>query len=232
MTASAPRRYEPVVVEQCGRSGASFRLLKHRFAPAERVLMADFLISLLAGVVASILFDLSFAEIAVLGVLLCFWRWFSAAPRSRPYGAIMGPFRYGVEALCIALAFVVPVVHSSLPAAVGPRAAAVASRRIQPSPDCGHAGARTVWRTPPIRSGSISKAFTFSFNPHMLRLTSPVWALCWRGTSAWQRLDWRVAATGGMCAALLWMMYGLFPPRWALLGGILAVLRWGACPTG
>jgi hypothetical protein len=34
-------------------------------------------------------------------------------------------------------------------------------------------------------------------------------------------------SSGAMCAALLWMAYGLFPPRWALLVGALAVLRWG-----
>jgi hypothetical protein len=32
---------------------------------------------------------------------------------------------------------------------------------------------------------------------------------------------------GLMCAALLWALYGFLPPRWALLGGALAVLRWG-----
>lgn len=35
-------------------------------------------------------------------------------------------------------------------------------------------------------------------------------------------------SSGAMCAALLWMMYGFFPARWALLGGALAVLKWGA----
>lgn len=35
-------------------------------------------------------------------------------------------------------------------------------------------------------------------------------------------------SSGGMCAALLWMLYGFLPPRWALLGAALAVLRWGA----
>lgn len=35
-------------------------------------------------------------------------------------------------------------------------------------------------------------------------------------------------SSGAMCAALLWMMYGFFPPRWALLGGAIAVLKWGA----
>jgi hypothetical protein len=35
-------------------------------------------------------------------------------------------------------------------------------------------------------------------------------------------------SSGAMCAALLWMLYGFFPVRWALLGGVLAVLRWGA----
>jgi len=34
-------------------------------------------------------------------------------------------------------------------------------------------------------------------------------------------------SSGAMCAALLWMAYGIFPPRWALLAGVLAVLRWG-----
>lgn len=31
---------------------------------------------------------------------------------------------------------------------------------------------------------------------------------------------------GAMCAALTWMLYGFLPPRWALLGGILAMLRY------
>jgi hypothetical protein len=35
-------------------------------------------------------------------------------------------------------------------------------------------------------------------------------------------------SSGVLCAALLWMAYGIFPPRWALLAGVLAVLRWGA----
>lgn len=35
-------------------------------------------------------------------------------------------------------------------------------------------------------------------------------------------------SSGAMCAGLLWMMYGFFPPRWALLGGAVSVLKWGA----
>lgn len=35
-------------------------------------------------------------------------------------------------------------------------------------------------------------------------------------------------SSGAMCAALLWMLYGFLPPRWALLGGAIAILRWGA----
>ncbi|MBV9759383.1 MAG: hypothetical protein JO340_02365 [Acidobacteriaceae bacterium] len=34
-------------------------------------------------------------------------------------------------------------------------------------------------------------------------------------------------SSGFMCAALLWMLYGFLPARWALLGGIVAVLKWG-----
>lgn len=34
-------------------------------------------------------------------------------------------------------------------------------------------------------------------------------------------------ASGGMCAALLWMLYGFLPARWALLGGSLAIVKWG-----
>ncbi len=34
-------------------------------------------------------------------------------------------------------------------------------------------------------------------------------------------------SSGLMCAALLWMLYGILPARWALLGGILVVVKWG-----
>ncbi|MGA3023708.1 MAG: hypothetical protein ABSF98_02940 [Bryobacteraceae bacterium] len=34
-------------------------------------------------------------------------------------------------------------------------------------------------------------------------------------------------ATGLMCGGLTWMLYGYLPPEWALLGGILGVLRFG-----
>lgn len=34
-------------------------------------------------------------------------------------------------------------------------------------------------------------------------------------------------STGLLCAALTWMLYGWLPPRWALLGGCLGVVRFG-----
>lgn len=34
-------------------------------------------------------------------------------------------------------------------------------------------------------------------------------------------------AVGLMCGALVWMLYGWLPPRWAVLGGVLAALQFG-----
>ena len=36
-----------------------------------------------------------------------------------------------------------------------------------------------------------------------------------------------LAMDGLMCAALVWMLQAWLPPRWALLGGVIAVLRLG-----
>ncbi len=34
-------------------------------------------------------------------------------------------------------------------------------------------------------------------------------------------------SVGAMCATLVWMLYGWLPPRWAVFGGLLAVLQFG-----
>jgi len=188
--------------------------------------MADFLISILAGVVASVLYDLSFAEIAVLGVLLCLWRWFSRAPaldrieRSWSYFATR-------RRLCIALAFVVPVALrlGLLPWVQVPRpwipdefshrliADTLAHGRLaNPThPLWQHFEGIHVFFQPTYASAYFPGLGAVLAVGHLLGSD-------WIGV---------LLTTGGMCAALLWMMYGFFPPRWALLGGVLAVLRWG-----
>ncbi len=188
--------------------------------------MADFLISLLSGVLASVLFDLNIVEILILVALLCFWRWFARAPlldRTERSWSWLATRR----TLCIALAFVVPIALRLclLPWVPAPQPwipDEFSHRLIADTLAHGRLANPThpLWRN----FESIHVFFQPTYASDYFPGLGAVLALGNVMGHAWIGV---LLTSGGMCAALLWMLYGFFPPRWALLGGVLAVLRWG-----
>ncbi|MGA2183334.1 MAG: hypothetical protein ABSH47_09910 [Bryobacteraceae bacterium] len=188
--------------------------------------MADLLTNLLAGVLASVVFDLNFVEFAILMALLCFWRFFARAPLFDRMERWWSRFA-SRRTLCIALAFVVPIVLRLcfLPWVHAPQPwipDEFSHRLIGDTLAHGRLANPThpLWQHFESIHVFFQPTYVSAYFPGLgaVLALGNVFGHAWIGV---------LLATGGMCAALLWMLYGFFPPRWALLGGVLAVLRWG-----
>lgn len=188
--------------------------------------MITFIAYLVAGVLIGFAFDLVFVELALLLVFRASGRlflhpWFDQVER---YWARLALRRN----LCVAMAFLVPILI---------RLAFLPSDPM-PQPwipdEFSHlligdtlAHGRFANPTPPLwqHFESVHIFFQPTYASSYFPGLGIVLALGQRLGHPWVGV---LLSSGAMCAALLWMLYGFFPARWALLGGVLTVLRWGA----
>jgi hypothetical protein len=188
--------------------------------------MLTFIPYLVAGVLIGLAIDLAFVELAFMllfrtGASLFLRPWFDEVER---YWAGLAVRRD----LCITMAFLVPIVIR------------VALLPFDPIPqpwipdEFSHlligdtlAHGRFANTTPPLwqHFESVHIFFQPTYASSYFPGLGIVLALGERLGHPWVGV---LLSSGAMCAALLWMLYGFFPARWALLGGVLAVLRWGA----
>lgn len=188
--------------------------------------MLDVLAYLAAGIAQSFYLDLNFIELALIAVFAIGSRFFlkSWFDRLEQQATRLAARR----ALCITLAFVAPILIrlALLPWNPAPQPWIADEFSHQLVADTLLHGR---FANPPhplwIHFETVHEIFRPTYasvyfpGPGLALAVGKLLGSYWAGV---------LLSTGAMCAALLWMLYGFFPARWALLGGALAVLKWGA----